>query len=186
MVIIPSTQMTLTEKMRLRKDAIDKGILTAQRELNKDKSQLEYRHAQTALDFGTVGRNWWASANLAVVNTYYSMFTTLAAPAVGLTPTLANNKVAVFYNASIATSPNPVSLLQFAMGAVGSVSRNMAVFDLEQIENQDIVEGYFSSPLVYIPQDILNISVLAKRATAAPGNIILGCIIIEPKGVVTA
>jgi len=180
MVIIPSDQLTLTEKARLRRDAVERGIDRAVVKLGASRAELTYRHAQNIADFGTTGREQWLTATLAAVNTQYSVWTTLAAPAVGLVPQLANNKVAVFYSVAVLTVPNPVSLLSFRLGAAAGTTK--AVFDLEQIEAQLICEGYFSLPVPYDPQDVLNVVVTSKIATAAQAAVVLGCYIIEPVG----
>ena len=180
MVIIPSDQLTLTEKARLRRDAREGGLARMAKKMGVGVTELYYRHAQNIADFGTVGRETWLTATLAAINTPYSGFTTLAAPAVGLTPALANNKLAVFYAASILTAPNPVSLLSFRKGATAGTT--LAVYDLEQIEAQLVTEGYLSEAVPYDPQDVLNIVVTSKIATGAQCALILSCYIIEPKG----
>ena len=180
MVIIPSDQLTLTEKARKRQEAVTAGIARAVKKLSLTEKELVYRQAQNIADFGTVGREQWLTATLAAINTPYSVWTTLAAPAVGLTPALANNRVAVFYSVAVLTVPNPVSLLSFRKGAAAGTT--LAVFDLEQIEAQLITEGYFSLPVEYDPQDVLNVIVTSKIATGAQAAVVLGCYIIEPVG----
>lgn len=180
MIIIPSDQMTLTAKETKRRDARESGIARAMTKLGLARTELTYRHAQNIADFGTVGREQWLTATLAAINTPYSVWTTLAAPAVGLTPALANNRVAVFYSAAVLTAPNPVSLLSFRKGAAAGTT--LAVFDLEQIEAQLITEGYFSLPIAYDPQDVLNVVVTSKIATGLQAAVVLGCYIIEPVG----
>lgn len=181
MYITPSDQMTLTEKERRRKAAWDAGLERARARLNLTPAQLIGRHAQNIADFGTVGRETWLTQTLLVVNTPYSVWTTLAAPAVGLTPALPNNRVAVFYSAKVLTAPNPVSLLSFRLGAAGGYTK--AVFDLEQIEGQLVEEGYFTLPISYDPLDVLNVAVTCKIATLAQAAVVLGCFVFEPTNI---
>src|SRR4030042_4923226 len=97
-VSIPTDQLTLTDKIRYREAAITNGIKRAvAMGIAPTEAQIDFRMAQNIADFGTVGRERWQTANLAAINTPYSVWTTLAAPAVGLTPLLANTKVAVFW-----------------------------------------------------------------------------------------
>jgi hypothetical protein len=161
-------------------DAVERGIDRATRKLSLARTELTYRHAQNIADFGTTGREQWLTATINAVNAQFSMWSTAAAPAVGLNPTLANNKVAVFYNVAVLTTPNPVSLLSFRLGAAAGTTK--AVFDLEQIEAQLICEGYFSLPIAYDPQDVLNVVATSKINTGAQAQVILGCYIIEPVG----
>lgn len=184
MVIIPSDQLTLSEKVRLREGAVSQGLKAGSRVLSREQSQLEIRHAQTDLDFLTVGRSYWATATLNAANTDYAFFTTLAAPAVALTPQLTNDKLAVFYAISVLTVPNPISLVSFRQGT--AVARVFGVVDLEQIEAQQVMEGYLSQPVVYEPLNVINIVGRCKIATGAQANIVLHCYIVEPKGTVTS
>ena len=184
-VLIPSDQLTLTEKARLRQNAIVGGIERAvAMKIAPTREQIDYRMAQNIIDFGTVGRERWLTANLALINTPYSVWTTLAAPAVGLTPLLANTKVAVFWGVSVETAPNPVSLLSFRLGAAAGTT--FAVFNLEEMEPQLVMEGYFSIPVVYDPQDTLNVVVTSKIATLVQAQVVLNCYIFERKGQTTS
>lgn len=182
MVILPAEELTLTEKARLRQSAVQRGIRRAIDGLHirSNDAQLTYRHPQNIADFGTVGREQWLTATIAAINTPYSVWTTLAAPAVGLTPQLATTRLAVFWGAAIGTVPNPVTLLSFREGAAAGTT--MAVFDLETLEPYLVNMGYFSEPVVYDPQAVLNVVVTSKLAPGAQAQVILYCYIIEPKG----
>jgi hypothetical protein len=148
------------------------------------QEQLDYRMAQNILDFGTVGRERWQTANLAAINAPYSVWTTLAAPAVGLTPLLAVTKVAVFWGVAVNTVPNPVSLISFRKG-VTAVS-TFATFNLEDLESQLVMEGYFSEPVTYDLNDVLNVVVTSKIATLVQAQVVLFCYIFERKGDTTS
>ncbi len=166
MVLLPSDQLTLTEKARLRAQARDKGLERAVNlKVQPTFAQLDYRQAQNIADFATAGREQWLTATLALVNTQYSVWTTLVAPLVGLTPQLANNKLCVFWGVALNTTPNPVSLLSFRLGL--NAATTYAVVNLEDLESQVTPEGYFSEPVVYDPSSILNVVVTSKIATGA-------------------
>jgi len=180
MIIIPSEELTLTEKARLRAQARDAGIARAKKKLALGPNEITFRAGQNIQDFGTVGREQWLTQNLAAVNTQYSLWTTLAAPAVGLVPQLPNNRVAVFWGAAIGTVPNPVTLLAFRKGPTAGTS--MAVFDLEWLEPFLVTMGYFDEPVWYDPQEFMSVVVTAKIATGAQAQVILYCDIAEPVG----
>jgi hypothetical protein len=190
-VLIPADQLTLSEKARLRKNAVE-GAIKRLVDLNivpvqSAEKEVEYRMAQNILDFGTVGREQWLTATLALINTPYSVWTTLVAPAVGLVPQLANTRVAVFWGVSVLTAPNPVSLLSLRQGpTLASPVSTKATFNLEDLESQLTMEGYFSEPVTYDPNDWMNVVVTSKIATGAQAAVVLNCYIAGRKGEVTS
>jgi hypothetical protein len=184
-VLLPSDQLTLTQKAALRAGAVTNGIDRAVAlKIMPTSAQLSYRQFQNIADGGTVGRERWLTANLAVVNTPYSVWTTLAAPAVGLVPQLANNKLCVFWGVAVITTPNPVSLLSFRLGVAAGTT--YAVFNLEDLESQITSEGYFSEPVVYDNNAFMNVVVTSKIATGVQAEVVLLAYIIEPKGQTTS
>ncbi len=184
-ILIPSDQLTLTDKKQFRENCVAAGIKAVQdKSIVTSPQEVDYRMAQNIIDFGTVGRERWQTATLAAINTPYSVWTTLAAPAVGLIPQLANTKVAVFYGVAINTVPNPVSLLSFRLGPTAATT--YAVYNLEDLESEMTTEGYFSIPIVYYPQDFVNVVVTSKIATGAQAQVVLYCMIFERKGSVTS
>jgi hypothetical protein len=184
-VLIPSDQLTLTQKAQLRQNAVTNAIARAvDLKIAPTPAQLSYRQAQNVADFGTVGRERWQTATLAAINAPYSVWTTLAAPAVGLIPQLANNKLCVFWGVALDTAPNPVSMLSFRLGAAAGTT--FAVFNLEDLESQLTPEGYFSEPVVYDNNAFMNVIVTSKIATLAQAQVVLLAYIVEPKGQTTS
>lgn len=171
--IIPRAELSLGDIRGLKDAAIATGLARAQRRLGLSPEQLIVRQAQNIADFGTA-LDQWNTAALAVVGTAYSVFQAIAAPA------LATNKIAVFVGCGVETTPNPVSLLNFRQGAGGGTT--YAQFDLERLNNLLEPEGYFSEPVIYEPNEVLNITVTARTATALLARIQLMCYIIEPPG----
>lgn len=175
--IIPTEDLTLSDKRAFRDAAVEKAIKLAISFsiAGGNRSALRVRHAQNIADFGT-GLDQWRTAVLAApIGANYSVFQLIAAP------TLAVNKVAVFYKAGVQTAPNPLGLLSFRTGA--AAGSTYAVFDLQQLNMALVTEGYFTEPVVYGPQEVLNIVAMAVVATAAFATLILGCFIIEPANV---
>lgn len=170
--LIPTEELTLTDKKRFEQLAEEAGIKRAiGKRVAATREELVTRHAQNIADFGTV-LDQWNTAALAAVGTLYSVFQAIP------TPTLANNQVAVFYKVQVETAPIPVSLLWFQQGAAAGVTKD--VFDVEQIASYLVPCGYFTEPIVYDPQAVLNIRVVCRIATGLLARVILGCYIVEP------
>lgn len=174
--IIPEASLTLTQQTAVRQRAAEAGIRKALELRIRDKeSALVARHAEAVADWGSAAAlSFWNTTALAAIGTAVSVFPAAANPVLGV------NKIAVFYRAVVGTAPIPVSLLRFSQAAAATTMK--AVFDLEQLVGQLVPAGYFSEPVVYEPNDTLNITVVPKIATALACNLVLGCYIIEPRG----
>lgn len=170
-VLIPTEELTLTDKKGFRAAAVEAGINRAIAKAIGAREELVYRQWQNIADAITAAEAW-ATAALAAVGVNYTVFQAIAAPI------LANNKVAVFYGVGVATVPNPVSRLAFRVGAAAGTTK--AVFDLELLDTVLIPEGYFSEPIIYDPQQVLNIVAMARIATGLAARVILKGYIIEP------
>jgi len=149
-------------------------ISASLKEGNAPKS-LDVREMQPILDAGTAaGTDQWNTAAIAVVGTAYSCFSAVAAPV------NAANRVVVFWKAGIETAPSPVSRLIFRSG--GAVGNILAMFDLEQLVNWLVVEGYFSEPVVIDPTLTYAVQALCRIATGVLARVQLGAFVFEPAG----
>lgn len=171
--IIPKGELSLSDITRQRIEVIAGGKARCAKKLGVSENELMVRHAECILDFGAA-LDQWNTAALAAVGTAYSVFQAIPAP------TLANNKLAVFYKVGVETVPFPVSLLTFRSG--GAAGNIKAEFDLEQIVNGLETEGYFSEPIPIDPTELFAVQVLARIATGVLCRLQLGCYIFEPKG----
>jgi len=169
--LIPTEELTLSDIKAFRGGAAEAGIAMAIKHSIGARDGLVVRAAENIADFTTT-LDQWNTAALNVVGTNYTVFNGAA------NPTLAVNKVAVFYKVGIETAPNPVGLLSFRRGAAAGTT--LAVFDTEQLVNKLTSDGYFSEPVVYGPQTVLNVVVMARIATLLLARVQLGCFIIEP------
>lgn len=134
---------------------------------------LDLREFQPILDAGAA-LDQWNTAALAAVGAAYSCFQAIAAP------TLAANRLAIFYKVGVETVALPVSrLIVRSGGAVGNI---LAIFDLEQLVNRLETDGYFSEPVVIDPNIIFAVQVLCRIATGVLARVQLGAYIIEPSG----
>jgi hypothetical protein len=172
-VLVPKDELTATDQKNYKTKAMEAGLKRATEKLGVGADELMVRHAENILDFGTALEQWNTAA-LAAVGTAYTVFQAIPAP------TLANNKVAVFYKIGIQTVPPPVGLLTFRSG--GAAGNIKAEFDLEQIANCLTPEGYFSEPIPMDPTETFAVQVIAIIATGVLARVQFGCYIIEPKG----
>jgi hypothetical protein len=173
-VLVPADNLTLTDKtnyrMRAVRRAMDRAIGL---KIITNEAGAVVRHAQPILDFGTAIDSWLTAA-LAAVGTDYTCFQAVAAP------TLAANKVAVFYSVTVETIPPPVSLLTFRLG--GATGNVIGQFWLESLYVMQNLEGYFSEPQVIDPTQPFAVQVRCRTATNAAARVALGCYIVEPAG----
>ena len=173
--LIPISDLTLTDRSNLRKQAIERGIARAvATKVIAREDEAKVRHLQNIVDIPLIVLDQWNTAALAVLGTAYSVFQAVAAPQ------LANNRLAVFYKVAVPTAPIPVSTLAFREGAAAGTT--YAIFDLEQLDGSLEPVGYFSEPVVYDPLRVMNIVVTARIATGLMARVILGAYIIEPGG----
>jgi hypothetical protein len=172
--IIPKEELTLTDQKAFRSMAMDRAVARAiSLKIAGVASELNVRAFENILDAGTALEQYNTAA-LAAVGTAYSVFQTVGAP------TLAANKLAVFYGVAIETTPLPVSLLTFRSGGVnGNI---IAEFDLEQLATCDVVAGYFTEPVVIDPTRMFAIQATARTATGVLARIQLKAFIVEPVG----
>lgn len=182
MIIVPSEELTLTDKKAYCSRALEAGIKRAEAKAIGTRGELVHRHAELALDFGQAAAvNRWFTQVLAAAPGPYTVFS--GALGVALVPQLANNKVAVFYKASILSTPNPFTILRFGLGpTAGAPTTTKAHLDLEQLEGYLVAIGFFSEPLTYDPQDWVNVCVENKINTGAQEVLVLSCYIVEPVG----
>ena len=176
--LIPVDFMSFSDIKSAREKAINAGISAAIKSgAISSADHCVVREADPVVDF-LAGVGGWLTMTLAVVGTPVSVFSS-AVPA-ALNPTLANNRFAVFYSVSVEDFPFPVTQLSFREGVQAGTT--YAVFDLESLTTVNQQVGFFSEPVPYEPQRVLNIVVTPRLATAAQARVRLGCYIIEPGG----
>lgn len=159
----------LSKRVQFIYDAIKGGKFPEsidQRELVTGPARTDFV-AATALDT-------MVTAALAVVGQPYSCFQAVAAPQ------LLINRLVVFWGVSINTVPLPASWLIFRTGgALGNVD---AMFDLQTQETRLQFDAYFSEPIVFDPQEVFAVQVLASIATGAAAQVHLSNFLFGPAG----
>lgn len=122
-------------------------------------------------DFG-MAAGGWVTAAFAVVGTPVSIFN-------ALTPTVANNRCVVFYGVWVDSLPFAANLLTFREGVAGGST--YAVFDLECLATRNQLAGYFSEPVWYDNNRVMNVT-LTPRIVAGTQRIGLMGFTVEPRG----
>ncbi len=137
-----------------------------QRELVTGPARTDFVVA-TALDT-------MVTAPLAVIGAPYSCFQAVAAPQ------LLINRLVVFWGVAINTVPLPVSWLIFRTGgALGNVE---AMFDLQSQETRLEYDAFMSEPVVYDPQEVFAVQVIASIATGAAAQVRVHSFLFGPAG----
>ncbi len=140
---------------------------------------VDAREFQPVLDAGVAAaaNDMWVTAALAAVGTAYTVFGGVAPI---LAPVNAANRVVVFWKVACETAGFPVSRLTFRSGGIaGNV---LAMFDLEQLANWVVPEGYLSEPVVIDPTLTYAVQVTCRIITAAGARLQLGAFVFEPAG----
>lgn len=160
------------------------NLITALLKSGGSPKSLDIREFQPLLDVpGILGAtDSWITAALVAINTFYTVFSTVVAP---VNPA---NRVIVFWKAGVETAGFPVSRLVFRTG--GIAGNQLAQFDLEQLVNWTIPEGYFSEPVVIDPTQTYAVQVRNRGilgvATGLVANVPLGAFVFEPAGTTNA
>ena len=176
--IIPRDECTLSDLKNFRAAAVEKGIQRAvDLKIVTNRDQLSVRGFQNIADAGAA-LDQWRTAALAAIGLEYSCFQAVA------TVTNPANRLVVFYKIGVEEAPMPVSILRFRMQAIAGNIK--ATFDLEQLVNSLVCEGYFSQPVVFDPTSTYAVNVVCRIATGLFTRVQLGAFVIEPVGPVIA
>jgi hypothetical protein len=177
--ILPVDDLTEGDKAAFRRAAINAGMLRAiKTKVVTAEDEALVRDADPLTDFATPAGGWATLAFAAVGTLVNAMGLALGAPA-----QLANNRVAVFYGYWYETLPLAASTLSFREGA--AAGSTYAVFNLEQLAARNQTACYFSEPIWYDPQRVMNI-VYNPRVVAGVQRMGLMTFIIEPRGPVVS
>lgn len=178
--VIPTSTLSLSEQVRMRQNAENLGKLTLAKALNRQPGNLIARQPYYPIDFipagaGRAGIAGWLSMPLLAIAGVYSLIADGLFAA--LTPQVPNNNLWIFWGVHILTLGDPVSQLRFLTGT-GAIPKQQ--YDLEVLYSKLETDGYFSQPMVYMPQDIVTIQVVSRIAAAVGARVVLDAFIIEP------
>lgn len=177
--IVARESVALQQQDSYRKGAIMAGKnLAIERSVARNQSQLVERLADYPFDFvpaaTRAGLAGWLTMPLLVVGTAYSVFADNVPAA--LTPQVPTNAVWIFYGVHVNDLAMPVSHLFFGIGAAAN---RKGQFDLQPLYTAQSPEGFFSTPIVYGPQDIVTCTVRCSVVTGLASPIVLDTLVIE-------
>lgn len=187
--IIPTGELSLASQVKMRVIAEDAGKqMLYNRKIvappTGPQETAEARDADYAVDFTPVATRvttGWLTMPLAVVGNRYSVFADIGPAA--LTPQVPNNACWVFYGVTIIDITQGIDEMYFAVGNGPTPKAN---FDLEKLYSKMETDGFFSIPVVFVPQDIVTCTVKARLATGVGFRVALKTLIVEPLQVTNA
>lgn len=172
--MIGRDDLTTSQREQFRRQAMQAGRdYAVKKAIAQDPQALDVRDWQNVIDAGTALEQWRTAA-LAVVGNPYTVFQAIAVP------TLAANKVAVFYGIGCEDVPMPVSQLIFRTG--GATGNILYQFDMERIVDNLENVGYFSEPVVIGPTQPFAVQVICRINTGVFARVQLFAYTVEPKG----
>lgn len=181
---IGAKELTQTDIKEFKARAIIAGIQTAQaRSIATSPKAMVVRHALPFTDFGNGGLGWltenYITGVIATTNAWASAFSAGALPANA--PTLAQTKVAVFYKFADTMANPVVTGVRFLEGQNGATTK--ATYFIQQPTEGNLEPDiFFTSPIVYEPQDILFIQIYNTVAIAVGETIPFEAYVVERRG----
>jgi len=139
---------------------------------------IDVREFQPVLDAGTA-LDQWLTAAFAAVGGEYSIFQAIPVPAIALR----TRKLVVWYGVQLGNVPALATRMNFRRTvAAGTIT---AQFDLQEIWTGQKLDGYFSSPQIWLPNLPYALNVLASAI--APAQVVIPHnFVFEPAGTVSA
>ena len=188
--IIPAENASLAAQERLRSGAERMAIKRLANKLAVPEAKafdpvnpaIIVRDEDYVTDFVPVatqaGLAGWLSMPLAAIAGMYSIFANNVPAA--LTPQVPNNQAWVFYGIEVLLADAAAENVTFIQFGIGVANNRRAQFGLEGLYGGLNASGYFSQPIFYDPQEIANIQIRARLATAVGARVRLMTFIAEP------
>jgi hypothetical protein len=180
--LIPADRLSLSQQERLRQGAENNVKARLARKLATTPNSLVVRDADYVADFvpaaTAAGLAGWLSMPLAAIAGVYSVFADNVPAAQA--PQVPNNQAWIFYGAAILLADAAGETITQLRFSVGAAANRRAQFDLENLYSGWTAMGYFSQPVVYDPQEIATVQIVARIPTAAGARIQLLTFVAEP------
>jgi len=181
--VIPTKELTLTDRKAFIAGAIEAGIVTAMAAGIGNRANLVARDAYPFADFGAGAVGWtteWYRGPVIAAIGWGSPFNAGALPA--NVPQLARTKVAVFYKFQDSSANPLISAVRFRVGNTGATTK--ASFFLQMATQGNLEpDVYFTEPVVYEPEDWVYIETYYLGAVAVNiEQFSFGCFIVERIG----
>jgi len=178
--IVPTNELTLTDIKAFRASAIEAGISRALAlGLARTREELVARAMLPATDLGVaIGWALEQYRNPVIAAAGWGSVYDVAQG-----PTLAVNKVAVFFKFANYSAAPVMSGIRFRVGGTGATTKAVFMFQLELGAKLE-PDVYFTEPVVYDPQDVVFLEAYYTAATAAlvGQNFAYGAFVIERAG----
>ena len=181
---IPTNELALNDIRQYKEKALNAGIATAKAAgIAATDLELVYREALPAFDMGVTvaaGAGWAAEYYRTPAAAGALAWASLFGLAAATDPFLPVRRVVVFYKVYDATALALTTAVRFLL----ATATTKGVFFLQNLFGVKLEpEAWFSEPVVYSPQDQINMDFYAKAATPAAGEELgFGAFIIERIG----
>jgi len=188
--VIPKENLALASQERLRSGAERMARIRLARKLaisetaalDPKNPAVIARDEDYVTDFvpqaTQAGLAGWLSMPLAAAATFYSIFANNVPAA--LTPQVPNNQAVVFYGIEVLLADAAGETVTFIQFGIGAANNRRAQFNIESLYSGMNPCGYFSQPVYYDPQEIMNVQIRSRIATGLGARLRLQCLIAEP------
>lgn len=185
---IPTNELTLAEIRKFKEDCIAAAIVRAKAKgIAASDQELVVREMLPAFDLGALvlaGSGWALNYYVTPAAAGAGVWASIFGLAAAIDPILPVGRVAVFYKIYDADANPQATAVRFLLAA--ATTKGNFVFQ-SIIDNKLESEAWLSEPVVYDPQDTVNIDFYGRAATAGVGEELgFGCFIIERVGAVVS
>lgn len=185
---VPTNELTLTDIRTYKEKCLAAGIQRAKAKgIAAVDEELVWREMLPAFDLGALvlaGSGWALNYYVTAAAVGAGAWAPVYGLAVTIDPLLPVGRVAVFYKVYDAAGDPMATAVRFLLAAA-TTKANLFVQCL--FDNKLEPEAWFSEPVVYDPQDTVNIDFYGRAATAGVGEELgFGCFIIERVGAVVS
>lgn len=185
---IPTNELTLADIKTFKTKTLNAGIIRAKAKgIAASDEELVWRELLPSFDLGvlvTAGAGWALNYYVTPAATAAGAWASAFGLAAAADPTLPVGRVCVFYKVYDA-SANPVTTgVRFLLA---SATTKASFFIQCLLDNKLEPEAWFSEPVTYDPQDVVNIDFYGRIATPGGGEELgFGALIIERVGAVVS
>jgi len=185
---IPTNELTLTDIKSYKERCLAAGIARAKvKGIAASDEELVWREMLPAFDLGALvlaGSGWALDYYVTPAAVAAGVWAGVFGLAVGIDPLLPVGRVSVFYKVYDASAAPVATAARFLLAAATTKAN---FFFQCIIDNKLESEAWFSEPVVYDPQDTVNIDFYGRLATPVGGEELgFGCFIIERVGAVVS
>lgn len=185
---IPTDELSLTDIKGFKSRCLDAGIVRAKAKgIAAVDEELVWREMLPAFDLGAgvlAGSGWALEYYVTPAAVGAGAWASLYGLGAAIDPLLPVGRVAVFYKVYDPMAAPVVTAVRFLLAAA-TTKANLFIQCL--LDNKLQPEAWFSEPVVYDPQDVVNIDFYGRVNTPVGGEELgFGCFIIERVGAVVS